>query len=100
MGESVVIDLVSSDGTIIQIPLEIAIQSPILKNLLTNDEFIEAQSKTVNLPTISSTTLNQVIEYLYHRKRMEKEDPERLDDFSVDPKDAVELLQAADFLDI
>lgn len=95
-----IVELVASDGIATQIPLEIAIQSPILKNLLTNPEFVESETKTVNLPTISSATLNQVVEYLYHRKRMEREDPERMDDFCVDPKDAADLLQAADFLDI
>ena len=76
-------------------------QSPILKNLLTNPAFSEFHSKTVNLPTISTPTLNKIVEYLYFKKRsIEQDRIDWINDFVIDPKEAVDLLQAADFLDI
>lgn len=94
------VELIASDGGFTKLPLEIAIQSPILKNLLTNPEFSEYHTKSVQLPTICTSTLQQVIEYLYHRKRTEQDGAAGNAEFTIDPKDAVDLLQAADFLDI
>ena len=95
------VQLISIDGTSSKIPLDVAIQSPILKNLLTNPEFAEFHSRTVHLPSVSAGILNRVVEYLMFRKQsMDNEKIDLCGEFSIDPKEAVDLLQAADFLDI
>jgi hypothetical protein len=89
--------LVSNDGYQFVVERRTAMISQTLRNILYGaGNFEEVQTKTIRLP-IRAIILERVIEYWHYRSQY-SDHIDQLPRFDIDPKMALELLQAADFL--
>ncbi|VEU22427.1 DEKNAAC103353 [Brettanomyces naardenensis] len=91
------ITLVSNDGFSFQISREAAMVSGTLRGML-NTSFQESSTNTIKLHELDSLLLEKVIEYLYYNLKYKEfvDVPE----FDIPTEMALELLVAADFLDV
>lgn len=96
------ITLVSSQGDEFVVEYDLLRASGVLKRLFASSEaadFEEQRSKVVKLRDISTTILRKIIDYCEYKRAHEHSSkaPPR---FQIDEEDAIELLMAANFLDI
>ncbi|KAH0791863.1 elongin-C-like isoform X1 [Histomonas meleagridis] len=92
------ITLVSNDGYEFVVDKKTALISQTIRNILYGGgNFQEAQTKVIYLPKIRAIILERIIEY-WHYKTQYSDHLDLIPPFDVDPKMAVELLQAADYL--
>lgn len=97
MADSKYCTLVSSDGFSFTITREAASVSGTLKGMLSSG-FSEASTGRVKLESIPAVLLEKVCEYLYfHLKYKDSKDVPK---FNIEPELALNLLVAADFLDV
>jgi hypothetical protein len=98
--EIVVMDdltLVSNDGYRYVLERRTAMISQKLRNMLYGaGNFEETQTKLIRLP-IRAIILERIIEYWHYRSQY-SDHIDQLPRFEIDPRMALELLQAADFL--
>lgn len=95
--DSLYVTLISSDGFQYSITKEAAYISGTLKNMLSNS-FQEASTNTIKLHDLDSTILEKVVEYLYYNLKFK--DVVDVPEFDIPTEMALELLVAADFLDV
>lgn len=89
--------LISSDGFSFTISREAASISGTLKGMLTSG-FSESTSGVLRLESIEGPLLEKVCEYLqYHLRNKDEKDVPK---FKIEPEMALNLLVAADFLDV
>jgi hypothetical protein len=89
--------LISNDGYHFVVERRTAMISQTLRNILYGaGNFEEVQTKKIRLP-IRAIILERVIEYWHYRSQY-SDHIDQLPRFDIDPKMALELLQAADFL--
>lgn len=93
-----IITLISSEDTHIEIPNYLALHSPLLKKLLTNESFLESEAGAVQLP-FSHKTIKKIVEYFEYLEK--KKGTDHLDnDFYIEDDDAIEMLEASDYLQL
>lgn len=93
------VKLVSSDGFEYIILRELAMISPTLSSMLDeNFEFQESKLNRIVLQEIDSFLLEKVVDYLYYNRKYSDQDD--VPDFDIPTEMALELLVAADFLNI
>lgn len=93
------VKLVSSTGDIRTVPLDIAKQSPTLKRMLESG-FAESQG-TIRLEEFDTAILEKVIEYMeYAYQYKDVTDETEVPEFDVSPEISLDLLLAADYLNI
>jgi transcription elongation factor B subunit 1 len=89
--------LISNDGYHFVVERRTAMISQTLRNMLYGaGNFEEVQTKVIRLP-IRAIILERIIEYWHYRSQY-SDHIEQLPRFEIDPKMALELLQAADWL--
>ncbi|KAK9450484.1 BTB/POZ protein [Limtongia smithiae] len=99
-GEKKYVNLVSSDGYTYPILRSAALISGTLRGMLSNSSnFVEARENRVELKQISAVNLEKVCEYLYYNLKHQN-NPGNIPDFDMPPEMALELLVAADYLDV
>jgi hypothetical protein len=95
------VTLVSSESESFTVPFEQVILSPVIRNILTNEQCEESRTKTLHFPMINTQTLRKVVDFFaYKNACLQVHDDREIPDFPIDPQEAVDLLQAADFLDL
>lgn len=95
------ITLVSSQSESFQVPYTYAALSPVIKSILTNADCEESRTKTLHFPMINTPTLKKVVDFFAYKNALAQVNDDRaIPDFPIDPQEAVDLLQAADFLDL
>ncbi|GMM38879.1 elongin C [Saccharomycopsis crataegensis] len=93
------VKLVSSDGFEFIILRELAEISPTLASMLDESfEFKESKLNKIVLREMDSFLLEKVVDYLYYHKKFSDKDD--VPDFEIPTEMALELLVAADFLNI
>lgn len=95
--------LVSADGEAFVVERRIAMASGFLRNLLTSGRWAEAARGEVSFPSISGGALRKCIEYMHYKVRHSAPgvDPRApLPPFPIPVEDGLELLAAANYLDL
>lgn len=94
------VTLVSSEQEEIQVSREVAVVSSTLRTML-EGPFKEKNGR-IELPSIDSRVLQKVVEYLEYNQQYKDADREVEDvpEFEIPTEMALELLLAADYLDI
>lgn len=91
------ITLISNDGYEFVVEKRTAMISLTLRNMLFGGgNFEEVDTKTFRLP-IRAIILERIIEYWHYRTQY-SDHIDQLPEFKIDPKMALELMQAADYL--
>ena len=101
MAEHKFVKLVSSDGFEFIVLHEAALISGTLKGMLQGQgqgRFQESVDNRVTLESINAVLLEKVCEYLYFHLRYK--DAKEVPEFDIAPEMALNLLVAADFLDL
>lgn len=89
--------LISNDGYEFIIDLQTAMISLTIRNMLYGGgNFEEVDTKTIRLP-IRAPILEKIIEYWHYRSQY-SDHLDQLPKFDIDPKIAIELLNAAEYL--
>ncbi|CDK26689.1 unnamed protein product [Kuraishia capsulata CBS 1993] len=99
LADSPYVTLISSDGLQYVVKREAALVSGTLRGMLNVDSsFQEAETNRIKLHEIDSVLLEKVVEYLYYNLKYKNEvdTPE----FEIPTEMSLELLVAADFLDV
>lgn len=91
------VTLISRDGFNFEIARDAALVSGTLRGML-NTSFRESSTNTIRLHELDATLLEKVIEYLYYN--LKYKDVVDVPDFDIPTEMALELLVAADFLDV
>lgn len=91
------IQLESSDGFKFVITREAAMVSGMLRSMLGSEQFEEAQSGRLRVD-LEAIIVAKVCDYLYYSLKYQKSDGQA--QFQVPPALALELLVAADYLDV
>lgn len=97
------IKLISADNEEFIVERRIAMASGFLRNLLTTDRWAESASGEVAFPSISATALRKCIEYMHYKVKHSAPgvDPRApLPPFNIPVEDGLELLAAANYLDL
>lgn len=98
-GEMEEVSIVSSEGDVRTIKREVAIISPTLKRML-QSSFVESDGK-ITLREFDTKVLEKVIEYLeYVYEYKDVDENEDIPEFEVSPDISLDLLLAADYLNI
>ncbi|KAH3902146.1 elongin C SCDLUD_001959 [Saccharomycodes ludwigii] len=93
--------LIAKNGDEYKVSKEIACISPVLKASLDNeDNFMEENEYQVNLMNIESNILNKVVEYLEYKNKYQQEEDDEIPQFDIPVELSLELLLAADYLNI
>lgn len=102
------IELVASDGSRHQVPINVAMLSSTLRSILEGN--FEDSDGIIELPTMRGEVIDKVIEYLKfkHKKLNDESDDDDDDDmddegitnFEVPTELSLDLLLAADYLDV
>mmetsp|Transcript_1803 Transcript_1803/g.3005 ORF Transcript_1803/g.3005 Transcript_1803/m.3005 type:complete len:106 (+) Transcript_1803:194-511(+) len=95
------VTLVSSDGFEFIVDQEVAMVSGTIRNMLTGSgtsTFTEAKDKRIRFRTISGDVLERVIQYFYYKVKYTNTTGD-IPQFEIEPKYALELLMAANFLE-
>lgn len=92
------ITLISHEGVNFEISLEVACVSPVLKAML-ESPFQEKKGQ-ITLPNISHTILAKVVEYLQYNLKYKDANDEDIPNFEIPPEMSLELLIAADYLNV
>ncbi|KAE9964640.1 hypothetical protein BLS_007759 [Venturia inaequalis] len=93
------VTLVSSDGFEFIVKRSCAVLAGAIKNMLDpNSNFGEAVSGICNFETINGVILEKVCEYLYYNET--HRDQKDVPDMEIPPELCLELLMAADFLNV
>jgi transcription elongation factor B subunit 1 len=96
------ITLISSQGDEFVVEYDLLRASGVLKRLFASSEaadFEEQRSKVVKLRDISTAILRKIIDYCEY-KHAHEHSSKAPPPFHIDEEDAIELLMAANFLDI
>ena len=94
------VTLVSADGFEYVVDYEAACVSKMIKNLMTSaGGFSELESNTITFPEISGKCLERVCQYFYYKLR-HANSKDKLPQFPLPPEMALELLMAANYLDV
>ena len=92
--------LVSADGFDFVVDYEAACVSRMIRNLMTSGGgFSELESNTITFPEISGKCLERVCQYFYYKLR-HAHSKDKLPQFPLPPEMALELLMAANYLDV
>ncbi|ANZ74238.1 BA75_00209T0 [Komagataella pastoris] len=91
------VTLISSDGFKFIISKEIAEVSGTLRNML-GTSFQEAESNRITLHEIDGVLMEKIIQYLHYN--FQYKDQVDVPEFDIPTEMALELLVAADFLDV
>lgn len=93
------VKLVSSDGFEFVVLREVAIISPTLASMLDEKfEFRESKLNRISLPEIDSVLLQKVVDYFYYHYKYKNSDT--VPEFEIPTEMALELLVAADYLNL
>ena len=103
-----VVRLVSAEGAAFSVPRATALASGFLRSLLTSGRWAEAARGEVAFPSISTRALEKAIEYMAYKAAHSGAaaaaagaDPRApLPPFHIPVEDALELLAAANYLDL
>ncbi|ODQ79843.1 hypothetical protein BABINDRAFT_36753 [Babjeviella inositovora NRRL Y-12698] len=98
VAESPYVTLISSDNHRFIIDREAAMVSSTLKNSFSYD-FEENATNSIKLHEIHGTLLEKVVEYLYYNLKYQNR-VEEVPEFNIPTSMALELLMAADYLDV
>lgn len=99
-GKGKYVTLVSADGFEYVVDYEAACVSKMIKNLMTSaGGFSELESNTITFPEISGRCLERVCQYFYYKLR-HTNSKDKLPQFPLPPEMALELLMAANYLDV
>jgi transcription elongation factor B subunit 1 len=94
------VTLVSAEGFEYVVDYEAACVSNMIKNLMTSaGGFSELESNKIKFPEISGPILEKVCQYFYYKLR-HTNSKEALPQFPLPPEIALELLMAANYLDV
>jgi len=92
------ITLISNDGYKFVVEKRTAMISQTIRNIIFGGgNYEEQNSKTIRLPHIRSAILEKIIEYWHYRTQY-SDHIDQLPKIQIDPKMAIELLNAADLL--
>ncbi|KAL2131754.1 hypothetical protein VTI74DRAFT_4629 [Chaetomium olivicolor] len=97
MADSKYITLVSADGLEFVVLREATLVSPTIKGML-RSQFSEARTGRCTFPEISGVVLEKVVEYFHYWYR--NRDKEDVPDMDIPVELCLELLMAADFLNL
>ncbi|KAJ4306742.1 elongin C [Collariella sp. IMI 366227] len=97
MADSKYITLVSADSLEFVVLREASLVSPTIKGML-RSQFSEAQTGRCTFPEISGVVLEKVVEYFHYWYR--NRDREDVPDMEIPVELCLELLMAADFLNL
>ena len=93
--------LVSACGFRVSVPRRTAAVSGLLRAMLASSASAEAAAGEVSLPEISKEALLLAVSYMaYKRKHSAGSNGAAIPDFPIPPESALELLVAANFLDL
>ncbi|KAF8818373.1 hypothetical protein IE077_000296 [Cardiosporidium cionae] len=93
------IELISTEGICICIKREVAKQCECIDAMLRAHDCREASLRRVNFPTLSHRVLKKVVEYL-HYKFQQSTSTDAPREFYIEDEILLELLIAADYLDV
>lgn len=94
------VTLVSAEGFEYVVDYEAACVSNMIKNLMTSaGGFSELESNKIKFPEITGVILEKVCQYFYYKLR-HTNSKEALPQFPLPPEMALELLMAANYLDV
>ena len=94
------VTLVSAEGFEYVVDYEAACVSNMIKNLMTSaGGFSELESNKIKFPEISGRCLEKVCQYFYYKLR-HTNSKDKLPQFPLPPEMALELLMAANYLDV
>jgi elongin-C len=95
------IKLESADGHVFVVDQEAACASATIAALFSPEirEMTLASGKPIRFGEIGTAILEKVCQYFYYKKKYSKVVTEKIPDFDIPPKIALELLMAANFLD-
>lgn len=94
-----IVQIITSDKTELSLPLSVAIQSSTLKNIL-ESPFREHDSHIIELTQFNTPVMRKVIEYLEYKNQYANSEDDDIPEFNVPPELSLELLLAADYLNI
>ena len=95
------IRLESADGHVFVIDEQAGLASQTISSMFAPEiKAIASDSGApIQFKVISTAILEKVCQYFYYKKKYSKVVTEKIPDFEIDPKIALELLMAANFLD-
>ncbi|KXN74205.1 POZ domain-containing protein [Conidiobolus coronatus NRRL 28638] len=95
------VKLVSSDGFEFVIPKTVAHGSSTIQSMLdTSAQFQESFDNRIEFPEIKGIVLDKVCCYLFYKYKYSRATPTDLTNFHIDPQIALELMMAANYLDL
>jgi hypothetical protein len=98
-----VVRLVSAEGAAFTVPRRTALASGFLRSLLTSGRWAESARGEVAFPSISTRALEKAIEYMAYKAAHSAAGVDArapLPPFHIPVEDALELLAAANYLDL
>mmetsp|Transcript_9862 Transcript_9862/g.29672 ORF Transcript_9862/g.29672 Transcript_9862/m.29672 type:complete len:110 (+) Transcript_9862:230-559(+) len=95
------VKLISAEGFEFLVDYKAACVSATVKNMLTSQgAFAEKELGEIRFPEISTPTLEKVCQYFYYKLRWANAPSKDIPEFKVAPEMALELLMAANYLDM
>lgn len=95
------VKLISAEGFEFVVDYKAACVSVTIKNMLSSQgSFTETELGEVRFPEISTPILERVCQYCYHKLRWANAPSKDIPEFKVAPEIALELLMAANYLDM
>lgn len=90
--------LLSAEKHVFVLEKKVAMNSGVIKAMLSSDGFVESRSGEISFDDISTVVLERVIQYL-HYKAKHSNSKVPIPEFPVPPEQALDLLLAANYLD-
>ncbi|KAJ9055986.1 elongin C [Entomophthora muscae] len=95
------VKLISSDGFEIVLDKDVAMGARTIKNMLSGSEsFLESSTNEIHFRDISGIILEKVADYLHYKARYSASPGYDLPQLQIETEIALELLMAADFLEV